>query len=89
MDFPGGETFKQGNADKVKRKPPSLRRHYPVQVLRVSSQPIQKESAPRELVKQPVYRLFHEQIYDNIIQEKRMGENIPVQATPAGCFRKN
>jgi len=49
------------------KKPPSLRRHYPVQVLRVLSQPIQKESAPRELAKQPVNRLFHLQIYGNNI----------------------
>ena len=49
--------LENANTEEEEKKPPSLRRHYPVQVLRVLSQPIIRPpsgggcSAPRELLK--------------------------------------
>jgi len=56
----GGKSWKMRTEEDEKKKPSSLRRHYPVQVLRVLSQPntpaLRRDaSAPREL-KKPVFR---------------------------------
>jgi hypothetical protein len=60
-----------GNRRRGKKQPPSLRRHYPVQVLRVSSQPNQTAKwreglAPREL-KKPVFRRQYKDTGNQVI----------------------